>query len=179
MRNLSKFVFALLLGTASASAATIAITPLPPVLNPSDTFDVYIALRPDIGGEIFAFNIDLLFTADLQPGTLSELGFFAANGTFFSYNAGATSITGISDAASGAAGLTYDDYVVRIGFQYLGGGAAPPAVSIDGATTYLLDSSFTDIPFTIDGNLEAPVPEPASLALTAAALLAVYSWRRK
>ena len=179
MKNLAKLAFAFLLCGTVAPAAEITITPLPGLLNPSDMFDVYLGVNP-AGAEIFAFSIDLLFTDDLTAGTPEELGFFANNGVFFSYFPGTGMLTAISDAASGPAGLLTEELVVRIPFTFLGATQTPTAVWIEPGTSYLLDASFLDVPFTL-GTAQPPpaVPEPATFGLAGAAIIAVLVIRQR
>ncbi len=177
MKRLAQFAIALLLCGAVAPAAVINLTPLPGVINPGDTFDMYIGIDPD-GAEITAFSVDLYYSADLTPGTPMELGFFLANGVFFSWTPGAGSLNAISDAASGSPGLTVAELVVRIPFTALNASQVTTFVSIDTGTSFLLDPDFMNVPFTA-GTTAAPIPEPSTYGVAGAALAAFYAARRR
>lgn len=182
-----KKLIPLLFAAIYAQAATLYVSPVPTTLNPGDTFDVLVGFVPDpLAGtpeELALFNIDLLYSSDVVPGDPQELGYFLSNGLFFFFQHDTNAIRGVSDLLAGGDSLKFADMLFRVPFTYMPPGSSfePPFIEVDLTATFLDGPDFTPITFTLSQTDApvAPVPEPATVGLIGAGLMAMGASRRR
>ena len=178
-------ICAALLAIPTAFGGTIiSVVPVQPIVSNGETFnvDVVISGLPDLIG----FQFDLAFPNFLSLNSVTEAGYFAANGVSFSAGTpSADTVTGIFDVLV-SPGVPDPDTLVRFSFTAFGLGTGN--ISLD--NILLLNSSFEEVP--VDENQFAEiavipgppptgteVPEPGGFSLTmvaAGVALAAY-WR--
>lgn len=177
----------LLLATVGVECrgATITVSSAAPVsVSETLTVDVGIVLGP--AESLAAFQMDVLFPDFLQADSVTELGYFAANGVSFSpgtIDNNLLRVGFIGDALSGSDQMDVSGPL----FQILLTGIAPGSgqVTVDGLSVILLDPAFNDVAFDVSPGTvaaaNAPVPEPSTVGLlfAGAALLAATRGGRR
>jgi hypothetical protein len=168
MKNIiaTAFLFATLVAVPRVPAAVIlSVSPSPVEVAPGSSFQLNVTLSgfPDIVG----FQFDVSYPSFLNLDTVTEGGFFAANGVTFSPGtAGVGTVTGISDVLI-SPGVPDPDTLVILGFTATGPGSG--VVSLDNIV--LLDSTFSTAivdqtdPAIVTVTSSADVPEPESWVL--------------
>jgi hypothetical protein len=169
---LAAFCVTLACAPSARAAIILSVSPSPVSVAPGGSFQLNVTLSgfPDIVG----FQFDVFYPDFLELDTVTEGGFFAANGVTFSPGApGVGTVSGVSDVLI-SPGVPDPDVLMFLDFTATAPGTG--AVSLD--NIILLDSSFTET--AVDQNNAAavtsaanPVPEPSTwlLMLMGGALL--------
>ena len=164
-----------------ARAATLYVSsPATAGVGDSVTVEVDVSLAP--GETLFAYQADVLFPSFLEAESVTEVGYFAADGCCFFPglidNTG-LDITFIADSLSGNDLMVNSGPLFDITFTALAAGA--DSVTIDPATVILLsDNSGDQLPVDISGGTVtavAPEPSTALLLFGAAGWIAVRARR--
>jgi len=179
-KPVAKTLLAAALAVGSQAATLTFSSPSP--VSAGQSLSVTVGVELQAGESLTAYQMDILFPSFLEAESVEELGYFAANGIFFSPGFIDNHLLTVSFIASALSGL--DEMVTtgplfRINFSALGPGSG--TVTADPLSVVLLDAQFLDLAFDIQsGNVEvaeagAPVPEPSTLLLvfTAFGLLAL------
>ncbi len=162
-------------------AAELTIGWFEPAPLMGSTFDVTFSVIPEAGENIIAYQFDILFADWLIPQSITELGYFAANGVFFT---GGTTGTGFQSGISNiVAGLVLPGATDLFSIKFLVGDAtgsldATPNIRFgdDPLYNYLLNDGFSDVPIN---SVTYLTPEPATFVVTGSAIVAVLLRRRR
>lgn len=140
-----------------------------------DTFTLNVDLLND-NPNVYGFDFEVTFPTFLSAISVTEQGFFGANGSGVSptIDNGAGTISGIFDSASSPDPLSnpVPDTLVSIQFQALAPGSGSVAIECDNGNDcvdfpMLADNNFNSLPVdallaaTVTASPSSPVPEPS------------------
>jgi hypothetical protein len=167
----------ILFAVTSFGSTTFSFQLLNPTPVVGTPFEVEVTLTT--GQVIAGYQFDAVFTPTLQVLSITETGFFLTEGLGLAWDSidntnGVVSF--LNNVTVGLGGLTGSDSLMRIEFLP----ASPGSVTLDFQNVLAIDENFEfvlpdteSLTFLVESPprpREAEVPEPGSLALTAAAI---------
>ncbi|MBL8209396.1 MAG: PEP-CTERM sorting domain-containing protein [Bryobacterales bacterium] len=186
----------LLAGALPGRAAILYVTQAPASVNAGDTIEWLVGVEAEAGESLVGFQLNVGFSDWLTPGTVTELGYFAANGvSFFSGIVAPDSITFILDVLAGGDALPAGvEYLIQVDFLATQSGTPllelfDPILTLDTFADATISATNYLVPVVIPAGGgpgggggtpgDADVPEPRTLGLTAAGLAALMMARRR
>jgi hypothetical protein len=179
-RTLPTLALAIMAASLPAKGAIISLSS-PSAVTIGNAVEIDLSIDLDPGETLYAYQVNINFPLFLQADSVTELGYFAANGVGATPTIDNTGrVVSVFSSLSGSDILSSDDSLFRITFSTLATGSG--LAEIDPSLLILLDGSFSDV--TVNGLTPASVevnavPEPATILGVAAGLAAVAMARSR
>lgn len=168
---------ALIVASLNAEAAIISLSsPGPVSVGSPIEIDLTIDFEP--GETLYAYQVNLTFPLFLQAGSVTELGYFAANSVGLVPTIDNTlGQLSVFSSLSGSDALAFADSLFRVTFDTTGVGSGQVGFDLSGLI--LLDTNFADLPVSAANPASVQVadvsetPEPSTVLTVSAGFAAV------